>query len=1699
LQHFLAAPAAGAPSVVPARFPAALPSSLTPLPSSVATPTSPAAVLPSDSTPIRVVPRGLRSFEAQDADFFLELLPGPRDRQGLPDSIRFWKTRIEETDPDSTFAVGLIYGPSGCGKSSLVKAGLLPRLADHILPVYMEATADQTEARLLAGLRKHCPAVSAEGGLKGALAALRRGQGLPSGKKVLLVLDQFEQWLHASKEEAHTELVQSLRQCDGRRVQCVVLVRDDFWMAITRFLAQVEIELVQGRNVAAVDLFPIRHAERVLSAFGRAFGALPEEPGNTTREQQQFVTQAIAGLAEEGKVISVRLALFAEMMKGQTWSPSTLKEVGGTAGVGVAFMEEKFSSRTANPRHRLHQKAARAVLKVLLPEAGTDIKGSMRSHAELLVASGYANNPKDFDDLIRILDAEVRLITPTDPEGTEKDSTSQGQPGPKYYQLTHDYLVPSLRDWLTRKQKETRRGRAELLLADRAVVWNARPENRQLPSLLQWLNIRWQTRKRDWTPPQRKMMRKAARYHGVRSVTLAILLAVLTGSGLVARNHFQEQNRATHAAGLVQRLLDANIAQVPGIIAEIEAYREWTDPLLREQNDREAHNESPQKLHTSLALLPVDADQKSFLYNRLLNAAPHEVPVLRDALAPYRGELVKNLWAVVEYPAQGQEGQRLRAASALASYDPDSPQWAKVQEQVASDLVAVPAFHLAMWMDSLQPVRGYLQAPLAVIFRDTHRRETERSLATDILADYAADQPNFLADLLMDADEKQFAVLYPKLKGHGDRGLAPLKEEMDRQLQPQWHDSPLDPSWKRPDAALVQKLEGAKGILAERFAFCQTLALDDFLILAERLRPCGYRPIRFRPYAAGQAVQVAAIWLRDGRPWHLVHGLSAEDMRQQNAEHAQHSFWPVDVAGYLSGGKEHHAALWVQATAETEAAQLAVGLEESLFQKLQATLSEKGYRQAVYSFLVGADGKNRFSLIWATVPKSPDSTAFSVFASAPQYSGEIYPGELQVDVMVGKAGPVPGTRERFTKQLQDAEKQLQATPEDGSARFRRAVAYCQLGDKEKALVDLSWLIGKYPNFAAAYRHRAIVYARLRKSMEAKADLARFVELGTDASEKAHVDAIVAAYLGEEAEGMKRLESAITADSKKADFLYNAACTYSVASSIVEVKDAARAKGFVDRAVALLKEAVAHGYSDYSHMQSDADLDPLRQDSGFVALMQAEKLERRYTAVWHPSKTLTSVEVHGLDPGKHLARCRELMVQGYRPAALSVDDVGAEQALVTASVWQRPLVPEETKEGLAKRQANAAVTLLRLDQAERVWPVLKHSPDPRVRSYLIHRFRPLGTDPNALVKRLEDEPDVSIRRALLLSLGEFGEKDLPLASRKSLLPILFNMYQDNPDPGLHAAAEWLLRRFGQQDKLREMEQAWTKDGKKREERLARIRQELARNKGQRQWYVNGQGQTMVVLPGPVEFLMGSPGTEAERLSHERLHRRRIGRSFAIAATSVTLGQFWRFRPQFSHSTMRYYPEPTCPMGGVTWYEAAAYCNWLSEQEGMPQEQWCYETDGKWQVSGLRANYLGLGGYRLPTEAEWEWACRAGTLTSRYYGEAEELLGKYGWYLGNSKDRTWPVGALKPNDWGFFDMHGNVWNWCQERYSSYKTTMGSRPTDDIEDILYIKDANSRVLRGGSFLSQSRRVRSAYRYGNVPSLRIADVGLRPARTFP
>jgi formylglycine-generating enzyme required for sulfatase activity len=274
-----------------------------------------------------------------------------------------------------------------------------------------------------------------------------------------------------------------------------------------------------------------------------------------------------------------------------------------------------------------------------------------------------------------------------------------------------------------------------------------------------------------------------------------------------------------------------------------------------------------------------------------------------------------------------------------------------------------------------------------------------------------------------------------------------------------------------------------------------------------------------------------------------------------------------------------------------------------------------------------------------------------------------------------------------------------------------------------------------------------------------------------------------------------------------------------------------------------------------------------------------------------------------------------------------------------------------------------------------------------------------------------------------------------------------------------------------------------------------------------WYVNGQGQTFVTFPDPVEFVMGSRRTEEGREGRaqnalETLHKRRIGRSFALAREEVTVEQFLRFRKNHSYNP-QYAPTADSPINLVTWYDAAAYCNWLSKQENIPKEQWCYEPNEQGQYAEkmkVKPNFLELEGYRLPTEAEWEYAARAGAVTARYYGETKELLHEYAWYAENSLDRGMlPVGSrLKPNDWGLFDLYGNAMEWCHDRARYFPLGRAGKAAEDKgykEDIL---GRFRRVLRGGSFLDLAVDVRSAYRFWGVPTYYFYSVGFRPARTF-
>ncbi len=319
------------------------------------------------NSPAPIVPKGLRAFDENDADFFIRLLPGPHDRQGFSQNLRFWKNRLESTHQDSSFRVGMIYGPSGCGKSSFVKAGLLPRLNSNIVSIYLEATGHGVERRMQSVIQNALPQFSNETSLRELLTAVRQ-RGIQGGdRKLLIVIDQFEQWLHGRVDYRQEELTDALRQSDGTHIQVILLVRDDFWLAVSRFLRDLETPVLEGKNCTLHDLFDPKHALLVLCHFGRAFGRLPAPTVALSRDQNAFLERAIADIIVDGKVNPVRLVIVAEMLKNREWSVSALRIAGGALGLGETFLESTFAGPHAPAQYRHLQDAARGVLKLLLP------------------------------------------------------------------------------------------------------------------------------------------------------------------------------------------------------------------------------------------------------------------------------------------------------------------------------------------------------------------------------------------------------------------------------------------------------------------------------------------------------------------------------------------------------------------------------------------------------------------------------------------------------------------------------------------------------------------------------------------------------------------------------------------------------------------------------------------------------------------------------------------------------------------------------------------------------------------------------------------------------------------------------------------------------------------------------------------------------------------------------------------------------------------------------------------------------------------------------------------------------------------------------------------------------------------------------------------------------------------------------------
>jgi formylglycine-generating enzyme required for sulfatase activity len=237
--------------------------------------------------------------------------------------------------------------------------------------------------------------------------------------------------------------------------------------------------------------------------------------------------------------------------------------------------------------------------------------------------------------------------------------------------------------------------------------------------------------------------------------------------------------------------------------------------------------------------------------------------------------------------------------------------------------------------------------------------------------------------------------------------------------------------------------------------------------------------------------------------------------------------------------------------------------------------------------------------------------------------------------------------------------------------------------------------------------------------------------------------------------------------------------------------------------------------------------------------------------------------------------------------------------------------------------------------------------------------------------------------------------------------------------------------------------------------------------------NSIGMKLVLIPKGT-FMMGSPIEEERRFEDEAQHQVTIGKDYYLGVTEVTQMQYEKVmgaNPSYFEGNAVLGDSSNHPVEQVSWEDAVEFCKKLSE---LPEEK----------KSGRV--------YRLPTEAEWEYACRAGSKAAYSFGANSKTLGDYAWFGENSGSQTHPVGEKKANAWGLYDMHGNVWEWCSDWYGEY-------PKGAVSDPVGPREGLNRVFRGGCWFIVTANCRSAIRIRCAPSRRGLILGFRVAMTVP
>ncbi|MEM6468498.1 MAG: protein kinase [Planctomycetota bacterium] len=705
----------------------------------------------SSNDAFKIPSRGLRPFTADDANQYWQLVPGQRNARGVPDAVQWWLNRIEE----ATHAVLTLYGPSGSGKSSLLHAGVLPFVdSNRTRCITLDASEWKDAQSMCLHLAKLASLQQSEPDLVSLCQALRD----QSDRHVSVVIDQFEQVLTWSDKTDREQVRLAMRQANGRQLQFVLVVRDEFWSAISSWMQDLDAPLRDGRNAMGLKRFQRVHAKKVLQVWADAAGK--------TDANDRFLEQAIDLIENGGRIVPVRLALLATVLGECDWTTSRLRELTDTGSLSGYYLDSVLGDSASRATRRFNE-AARAVLRCLTPQSGL-IRGPARSWSELqaaCIADGQILTESELDDLVDLLDRQLHLITPT-----ENASTTI------HYQLPHDFLVPELRRWLNASGVQTAKGRASVDLRLATERWTDDRHNGRLAGPIDCVRFGLVTRPTN--ERQRDFVKRSARKHlgrGIGSVAVAALLLV----------GFQYLLLRSGSEAIVQRLITSSVDRLPESIAETRRHYAWTKrPLLERLENAVRNDETDVVDRISLALLNQDASHARHLTRRSLGVTqPMRLFIARQMNTDLddrdRRAVADDLAAMITDDASSAS-RRLDAAIVLGQLDPDHSVWAISGSNLCQMLVEANPIDLGRLKDGLFPIREKLVEGLRAI-RMQDEQATNRT-ATFLLAEFAADDSEALVKLLENSSLSELSGIAPAVEKAGKDINAVLRERFKERL-----------------------------------------------------------------------------------------------------------------------------------------------------------------------------------------------------------------------------------------------------------------------------------------------------------------------------------------------------------------------------------------------------------------------------------------------------------------------------------------------------------------------------------------------------------------------------------------------------------------------------------------------------------------------------------------------------------------------------------------------------------------------------------------------------------------------------------------------------------------------------------------------------------------------------------------------------